>query len=303
MPLAGRRRLKILAQLRAGRPGARERRENEWDVLRKTVLLDDSALRLEDVSCASHRTSWSSPEPCTSHAVVFVRRGCFWRRVDGVEALLDPAVVYFENPGQHQQVAHPHDGGDACTVFSLRPELAAHIWGGDPELPSDPLFSDAGLDLQHRRLVGISRSIDGFELAERAVVFLAGVLERAHPARVAAGRPSTAAARRRGVEAARELLVADPRIGLLELARAVAISPHHLSRIFTACTGAPISRYRNRIRVRSALERIAAGERSLARLALELGFADQAHLTRVVRSEVGHVPSRLRAVLAPAGKD
>ena len=267
-------------------------------MLAKSVLLDEAGLRLEDVRCASHRATWTAPEPCAAHAVVFVRRGCFWRRVDGVDVLLDPAVIYFEQPGQHQQVAHPHDGGDACTVFSLGAELAAQIWGGEPRLPDEPLFSDPLLDLQHRRLVGGSGTLDAFELAERAVVFLAGVLERAHPARVAAGRPSTVAARRRTVEATRELLAADARIGLLELARAVAISPHNLSRIFTACTGAPISRYRNRVRVRLALERIAEGERRLARLALELGFADQAHLTRVVRNEVGQVPSRLRSLLA-----
>lgn len=267
-------------------------------MLAKSVLLDEPGLRLEDVRCASHRATWTAPEPCTGHAVVFVRRGCFWRRVDDVDVLLDPAVIYFERPGQQQQVAHPYDGGDACTVFSLGSDLVAQIWGGEPELPDELLFSDAELDLQHRRLVGVSGSLDAFELSERAVEFLAGVLKRTHPARVAAGRPSTVAARRRGVEAARELLAADPRIGLLELARAVAISPHHLSRIFTAYTGAPISRYRNRIRVRIALERIAEGERRLARLALELGFADQAHLTRVVRTEVGYVPSRLRALLA-----
>jgi AraC-like DNA-binding protein len=82
--------------------------------------------------------------------------------------------------------------------------------------------------------------------------------------------------------------------GLFELAGSVAVSPHHLSRIFSQRTGETISRYRNRIRVRMALERLADGEPSLARLAGDLGFADQAHLCRVVRREVGHSPARLR---------
>jgi AraC-like DNA-binding protein len=272
-------------------------------MLRKTGLLDESGLRVEDVRCASHRTGWSPPEPSGSHTVVFVRRGCFRRRVDGVEALLDPAVVYFEQPGQEQQVAHPHDGGDACTVVVLAPGTVAQIWGGDPELPTGPLFSDPALDLQHRQLVAGSSSTDAFELAERAVALVAGVLERAHPARVAAGRPVTAAARRHAVEAVREAIVASPRTGLLELARAVALSPHHLSRVFSECTGAPISRYRNRIRARLALEQLAEGETSLARLAADLGFADQAHLTRVVRSEAGRAPTRLRPGLLRSGEE
>ena len=135
---------------------------------------------------------------------------------------------------------------------------------------------------------------DPFEVAERALALLAAVLERAHPARIASGRPATAAARAEGVEAAREVIAAHPRTGLLELARTVAISPHHLSRIFAQRTGETVSRYRNRIRVRMALERLADGETSLARLAGDLGFADQSHLCRVVRSEVGHSPTQLR---------
>jgi AraC-like DNA-binding protein len=271
-------------------------------VLRKTSLLDELGLRIEDVRCAGHRTEWSEPEPSTGHSVVFVRRGCFRRRVDGRESLLDPAVVYFERPGQEQQVAHPHDGGDSCTAFALSPETAAELWGGDPELPSEPLFSDSELDLRHRQLVGASAWVDPFEVAERALALLAVVLERAYPARVASGRPVTVAARAEVVEAAREVIAAHPRTGLLELARAVAISPHHLSRIFSQSTGETISRYRNRIRVRVALERLADGETSLARLAADLGFADQAHLCRVVRSEVGQSPSRLRARLATHAK-
>jgi AraC-like DNA-binding protein len=263
-------------------------------MLRKTPLLDQPGLRLEDVRCAGPRAGWSPPEATTSHTLVFVRRGCFRRRADGVEALLDPAVVYFERPGQEQQVAHPCGGGDACTAFVLAPGTVAELWGGDPELPAGPLFSDAALDLEHRQLVALAPLVDAFELAERAILLLAGVLGRAHPARVAAGRPSTAAERLRGVEATRELIAASPGLGLLELARAVAISPHHLSRIFSERTGETISRYRNRIRVRIALDRLAGGEPSLARLAADLGFADHAHLTRVVRAEVGHAPSLLR---------
>ena len=111
------------------------------------------------------------------------------------------------------------------------------------------------------------------------------------------GRATTAAARRRVVDDAREAIAIQPTIGLFELARVVAVSPHHLSRIFRAETGETISRYRNRARVRVALERLADRERSLARLACELGFADQAHLARVVRREVGSTPSALRSSL------
>ena len=53
-----------------------------------------------------------------------------------------------------------------------------------------------------------------------------------------------------------------------------------------------------RLRARAALERLAGGERDLARLAADAGFADQAHLCRVVRAETGTTPSALREALA-----
>nr|WP_231921066.1 AraC family transcriptional regulator [Micromonospora narathiwatensis] len=39
------------------------------------------------------------------------------------------------------------------------------------------------------------------------------------------------------------------------------------------------------------------GVDSLAGLAAELGFADQAHLTRTVRAQLGHTPGQLRRLL------
>ncbi len=63
-------------------------------------------------------------------------------------------------------------------------------------------------------------------------------------------------------------------------------------------TGQTISRHRMRLRTRAVLERLAAGEDDLARLAADLGFADQSHLYRVVRSETDVTPSVLRRLLS-----
>jgi AraC-like DNA-binding protein len=53
-----------------------------------------------------------------------------------------------------------------------------------------------------------------------------------------------------------------------------------------------------RLRARTALEHLSDGEQDLARLAADLGFADQSHLCRVVRRETGYTPSALRQALA-----
>ena len=173
------------------------------------------------------------------------------------------------------------------------------MWGGDPILPSHPLEVPPDVDLEHRLLLAAARRCgDPHELVERAIALAAGALEQAAPRRVAAGRPATARARRALTDGVREALGADPEPSLPDLAAALAVSPHHLSRVFRAATGHTISRHRMRLRVRSALERLAGGEQDLARLAADLGFADQSHLCRVVRGETGYAPSALRHALA-----
>ncbi|WP_229874867.1 helix-turn-helix domain-containing protein [Amycolatopsis deserti] len=84
---------------------------------------------------------------------------------------------------------------------------------------------------------------------------------------------------------------------LLSLAELLHISPFRLSRAFTREMGVPLTRYRNRVRVGLVMERLEAGETDLAGLAADLGFADQAHLTRTVKQHVGHPPTALRRLL------
>jgi AraC-like DNA-binding protein len=230
--------------------------------------------------------------------VVFVRRGCFGRRADGSAALLDPTVAYCANPGEEELFNHPQAGGDDCTAVLLAPDLVPSLWGGDEALPAGSLPIPPPLDLEHRLLLaGGRRGDDEVSLVDRAVDLAGRALAQVQPHRVAAGRPSTVRARRAIVDAARGLLAADPDRSVVQLAGALAVSPHHLSRIFHAETGHTISRHRIRLRVRSALERLAGGERDLARLAADVGLADQSHLCRVIRSETGQVPSALRQAL------
>ncbi|MGP4028776.1 helix-turn-helix domain-containing protein [Actinomadura sp. 3N407] len=67
--------------------------------------------------------------------------------------------------------------------------------------------------------------------------------------------------------------------------------------MFTREMGVSLTRYRSRVRVGRAMDRIEAGERALAALAADLGFADQAHLTRTVRAHLGRTPTALRGLL------
>jgi AraC-like DNA-binding protein len=269
-------------------------------VLTADTVIDRDGITLADVACRHEAGRGQAVEQRGGHAVVFVRRGCFVRSVDGVETLLDPTVAYCMNPGAEERYDHPHAHGDDCTSLNLDPDLVASLWGGDPVLPTALLPSSAEIDLEHRLLLAAARGrADPEGLVERAIALIARVLERADADRVAAGRPATARTRRALVDGVREALAAEPERSLRDLSGALAVSPHHLSRIFRSATGHTISRHRMSLRARTALERLAGGERDLAWLAADLGFADQSHLCRVVRAETGRTPSALRHALAP----
>jgi AraC-like DNA-binding protein len=232
--------------------------------------------------------------------MVFVRRGSFLRRVDGVESLLDATVVYCERPRTEEQFAHPAGHDDQCLVLDLPPGLLAEFGRSPTELPERPVYTSAATDLGHRGLArAAAAGCDGFEVLERSVRLMEAVLDGTDGAS-SLGRPATETARRRLVARARESLLADPSLGLVRLARRVGSSPHHLSRVFHAESGQTLSAYRNRLRVTIALDRLEDGERDLAALAADLGFADHAHLTRVTRAQLGAPPSHLRHLLDPA---
>jgi AraC-like DNA-binding protein len=106
-------------------------------------------------------------------------------------------------------------------------------------------------------------------------------------------KASTQAAHRGLADAVRMLIAADPGAPrtLGDIGRDVGASPYHLVRVFREQIGLPIHRYRNRLRLRLALERLAEGECDLTSLALNLGFASHSHFTDAFRREFCVSPS------------
>lgn len=268
-------------------------------LLERRTFLEHGGIRIGEAVCRHPPGRGHASELAEAHRLVFVRRGCFVRMADGTASLLDPTVAFCISPGQEQRYDHPNEQGDDCTVIGLGGEDVAALWGGSTVLPERPLATAGPVDVRQRLLLAAARrGADAHELYEQAITLAAELLEGHDPLPVACGRPGTRRARALAVDAIRELLAADPGRPLSELAREAAVSPHHLSRTFRASTGHTIARHRMLLRARLALERLGGGERNLARLAADLGFADQSHLTRVVRMLTGRTPASLRSALA-----
>lgn len=88
-------------------------------------------------------------------------------------------------------------------------------------------------------------------------------------------------------------LAADPALGIADWADAMGIAPQSISRGFRLAYGVSPKRYRLELRVLQALHRLPGWRGSLAALAAEAGFADQAHFTRAVVAMTGRTPRQL----------
>ena len=212
---------------------------------------------------------------------------------------MSPAVVPADVASLPSRALRPSTLGRGRLHGSVPRARGRRVTGGRRAFVSGTTWAASPeIDLEHRVLLASARrGDDPHELVERGIALAARTLERDTPRAVAAGRPATRDTRRALVAGAREALAADPQLSLPQLARELAVSPHHLSRIFSSATGTTISRHRMRLRVRAAMERLAGGERDLARLAANLGFVDESHLCRVVKSETRWTPSALRKLL------
>ncbi|MGH3117261.1 MAG: AraC family transcriptional regulator, partial [Gaiellales bacterium] len=78
------------------------------------------------------------------------------------------------------------------------------------------------------------------------------------------------------------------------LARVAGVHPAHLSRAFRSHMRCTVSGYVRRLRIDWARECLARGDTALVDVALEAGFSDHAHFTRVFRRETGMTPSGYR---------
>jgi AraC-like DNA-binding protein len=261
------------------------------EMLSQRLLHAGPDLRISRVDCRGHGEAAGE---ASAHSLVLVRRGCFTRTTWAGRALLYPGAAYVATAGEEEEFAHPSAGGDVCTVIAVSPARAALLeeWAAAPG-GAVPRASVSGARRHLGLLAAIRQGAGADEVGERAyslVEWLGG--ERFRPT-----------ARREHDELAHAVRVAlarDPGLTLKQVAQALGVSPSRLSRAFQAAAGLPFTTARQRLRVSAALDRLADGERDLARLAADLGFSDHAHMTRIVRRELGTTPSALRRLLAGA---
>jgi AraC-like DNA-binding protein len=122
------------------------------------------------------------------------------------------------------------------------------------------------------------REVDGEAIAE--------VLAHAEPSRELVSPPA--------LSNMAERLTMDSRHRVGAAARHSGMTREHASRVFSRHFGFPPTAFRSEHRFRSALTLVIESTAALASIALEAGYADQAHLTRDFKSRTGMSPGAFR---------
>jgi AraC-like DNA-binding protein len=254
------------------------------------VLLATADLTLGEFACAPGDRLWHEVNEIGGRAhVVFPRTHVLIAQDGAHPVLATPNHVVFYKPHQLYRRGLRDARGDR----SLWLEIGDELPDGPPAAPTDART--------YLLAVGLARHLSEPSpdrlLAEETAVAL---LDRAtHVPRPGGGgrRERTRRAHAELAEAAKELLAARmaERLALASLAAALHVSPFHLARVFRARTGYSLSGYVHGLRLRTAVDRLAAEpDVDLSRLAVELGYYSPSHFCDRFRATFGRPPSALR---------
>jgi AraC-like DNA-binding protein len=245
-----------------------------------------------------HRFSMHSHD---SFVLAVVTGGAERLRVEGRLHLARPGDVVLLSPGEaHDGAGHDQAGFAYRAVYPTR-SLVARSLGLSPVAlgpgsltPNVVTDADAAaaLGAACQRLTAGDDPLAGESALACALRLLWIRYGTPRPAGVP-GVPAGAAATARDLIEAR---LAE-RVSLLELARACEATPLGLLRAFQASFGMPPHRYQLQRRIQLARRGLQGGTEP-ARLAAELGFADQSHFSRVFKSVVGVPPGAYQRAAA-----
>ena len=281
------------------------------------VVFESPLLRVGRWRCPVDHPQFLDSGPSSDTLFVFPRGGVWIQHEGGRPFVADANTVTYYNKGQCYTRRRLSDWGDQCEWFAVSPDAVAETLAHhEPAAvdrhdrpfrfthgPSDP---DSYLR-QRTVFEHVSREprADRLFVEEQVLTVLADVARLAYVHHTAS--PPPRARPRRDVdlvEAARDVIARrfTENLSLSEIARQVGASVFHLARIFKARTGFSLHAYRNQLRLREALERLAPrrqrrpAERhdDLVHIALDLGFSSHSHFTECFRRNFGKTPSAVR---------
>ena len=225
----------------------------------------------------------------------FVSAGTFGYIVEGQLFDLVPGSVLVGRPGVEYVCTHEHSCGDVCLSFRISQEFAestglARTGRLPPCLAPHPELMILGELAQ-----GAAAGRNDLGADEAALLFVTGVARTAGAQQTPRRSWSSAAARRKAIDAADRIdaHAADP-LTLDRLARDARLSIYHFLRVFSDIVGVTPHQYLVRARLRLAARLLEDDERQITGVALESGFGDLSNFVRTFHRAAGVSPRRYR---------
>jgi AraC family transcriptional regulator len=223
-----------------------------------------------------------------SHLCI-VLNGAFTEQSQRRGELCTPGMIRYSPAGDVHRIV-VHDGGMRCQLIE---------WTG----ARPPSRSPSRLFRNHRELMERAHCL-GRELGDGAggSPFIAELLALELFSQTAMRRSGK---RRHLVPAwlrrVREAIQDSPASErtLESLSRVADHHPTHIVRAFRTHFGCSIGDYARRLQLERARQRLCGSDDSIAAIAADTGFADQSHLTRMMRQYSGTTPARLRVAREP----
>lgn len=248
---------------------------------------------------ATFLTHEFAPHAHDTFSIGAIEQGCQVCTIKGSRESAGPGGLYLINPGETHDGA-PREGGYRYRMIypdvSLMCEILEDVTGkpvrGTPsfgiQLLQDSALAGAFQDA-HRTL-----EEGGGALESSQAMFQ--VLDAMFSRHGSAIIMPVETAERSAVQRARDYLVENyaEDVGLEELAAIAGLSRAHLIRAFRREFHITPHSFLTDIRIRQARRRLREGSQP-AEIALECGFADQAHFTRHFKARTGVTPGQYRA--------
>ena len=263
----------------------------------EVTLHETSGVRFGAFRCPPGNWRWTAPNAIGARAYAVIPRVPVHIEPAGRPSVLaTSAGALFYGPGSTFRRALADPEGDRCLFLAL--DEPPTKWGWSQARLGSGTFALA---------VALERAVtaggDPLTLDEGVCRLVDGLCRGARMGLAGARRPlATEQEHRTLAEDAKAVLVARVRetVRLEHVARALAVSPFHLCRVFRDQTGYSLHGFQIELRLRMALDRLDDFRGDLSRLAVDLGFAHHSHLTRCFRRAFGSTPTDWMSTIVTA---
>jgi AraC family transcriptional regulator len=222
----------------------------------------------------------------------FVLQGGYTERYENREVVCQPSALTFRASCQtHEALVHNAD--TRVFVLEISPQWIDRLRADSLTLESAFEFYGGALTRLCARLNREFHRTDG--AAKLAIEGLAlEILAEA------ARQPSAAiGAAPPWLRQAREMIVEhfSETLKLTQIAQEVGVHPVYLATAFRQKFGVTVGEFVRQLRIEHACAELIKGDLPLAAIALQAGFVDQSHFSKVFKSHVGITPANYRRIV------